>query len=68
MINLAGVRRVSPTVLLSCRPQSAGSTEGQPGRLMAVVTKLEAGPLEEAAIIRTNTLSNNLTYWSHAVY
>lgn len=68
MINLAGVRWVSPTVLASCRLQSAGSTEGQPGRLMAAVTKLEAGPLEEAAIIRTNTLSNNLTCWSHAVY
>lgn len=68
MINLAGVRWVSPTVLVSCRLQSAGSTEGQCGRLMAMVTELEAGPLEETAVIRTSTLSNTLTWWSHAVY
>lgn len=50
------------------RLQSTGRTEGQLSWLIAVVTKLGAGQLEEAVVIRTNTLSKHLTYWSHAVY
>lgn len=61
MINLADVRWVSPTVLVSRRLHSAGKIGAQPSWLMAVVTKLEASLLEEATVIRTNTFSSNLT-------